>query len=75
MKKKYTKPLLSVINIDSEISLRLTTIVDDSRLVKEPGLGSAGMSGESNDSGESNWERTGFGSSESKDPFGTDIWK
>ena len=59
MKKSYILPLISVIQIDREISLRLTSGITD--VVKEPGSGAAGMGGETNNSGESGWERTGMG--------------
>ena len=56
MKRIYIIPLISVIKIDSEISLRLTSGITD--VVKEPGSGAAGMGGETNNSGETGWERT-----------------
>ena len=75
MIKTYIIPQLSAIKIDREISLRLATVFDDSEmLVLEPGDGSAGMDGEGNGSGEGGWSRVGLGGSESKDPFGSNIW-
>ena len=76
MIKTYITPQLSAINIDSEISLRLTTAPDpDSGVVLEPGSGGAGLGGENNGSGETTWERTGVGNFESKDPFSSNIWE
>jgi len=59
MKRMYIIPLISVIKIDSEISLRLTSGITD--VVKEPGSGAAGMGGETNNSGETGWERADAG--------------
>ena len=77
MKKTYITPQLSAIQIDSEISLRLTTVPDDpdTDLVLEPGNGGAGLGGEGNDSNEGGWDRTGMNSAEPKDPFSSNIWK
>ena len=77
MRKIYIIPRLSAIQIDSEISLRLTTVPDDpdTNLVHEPGDGTSGMGGEGNNSGEGGWGRTGMDSPEPKDPFGSNIWK
>ena len=78
MIKSYIIPQLSAIQIDSEISLRLTTILEDpeSNLVLEPGTGGGGLGGVSNGSNESGWgDRAGLDSPEPKDPFGSNIWK
>jgi len=55
MIKTYIIPQLYEVKIDNEISLRLATNTND--LVLEPGSGDAGLGGESNGSGETNWER------------------
>ena len=77
MIKSYIIPQLNAIQIDSEISLRLTTVPDDpdTDLVLEPGTGGGGLGGVSNGSGEDGWERTGLGYSEPKDPFSSNIWE
>ena len=75
MTKTYILPQLSAIKIDREVSLRLTTLIENEEKVLEPGSGGAGLGGEGNGSGESGWERTGLGSPEPKDPFGTSIWE
>ena len=75
MIKSYIIPQLNAIQIDSEISLRLTTILEDpgSNLVLEPGTGGGGLGGQSNGSNESGWgDRAGSGN---PDPFGSGIWK
>ena len=74
MIKSYIIPRLSAIQIDNEISLRLTTVPDDpeNNLVLEPGTGGGGLGGQGNGSSEGGWERIGSANS---DPFGSGIWK
>jgi hypothetical protein len=67
---------LNTIKIDSEISLRLTAILEDpvSNLVFEPEDCSSGLGGVSNNSSEGGWEHAGMDAPEPKDRFGSDIW-
>ena len=72
MIKLYIIPRLSVMKIDSEISLRLSS--DPENLVYEPGSGGAGQGGQGNGSGETGWNRTSFSSSGFNDFSNNDIW-
>ena len=73
MIKTYIIPQLYEVKIDNEISLRLATNTKD--LVLEPGSGAAGLGGESNGSGETNWERTGLDAPNAGGFQNTEIWQ
>jgi hypothetical protein len=68
MMKAYIIPQLSAIKIDSEISLRLTTV--DNAIPTEPGSNPGG-GGESNGGNNNDWNR---GSIKNQD-FSSGIWK
>ena len=70
MMKTYIAPQLSVIKIDTAISLRLTTLVSGSDLPTEPGSNPGG-GGTSNGGNNDDWNRGGV---KNQDPFGSGIW-
>jgi hypothetical protein len=73
MIKTYIIPQLYEIKIDNEISLRLATNSND--LVLEPGSGEAGLGGETNGSGETNWERKETSPPKVGEFQSTEIWQ